>query len=246
MRADKRQSVALILLAAVCLFLLRVVAAKDPLSDAFNTAFKPLAQVGRFITYEAETSNSNEIMNSKVAELQVENAALREQLGLVPLSGYTTQTAQVIGKNVEVFRQILRLDKGQAAGLQVNMPVLDQGSQQLIGRIRSVDANTAEVVLIGDPDFRAAAVVGSTTAEGIIRTEAGALLLDTVNRQDQDLSSQPITTSGLGGLFPPGLFIGQINSEVSEPDSIFARYSVDYQARYASIRFVSVITGVEP
>ena len=93
------------------------------------------------------------------------------------------------------------------------MPVLT--SDGLVGRISSVGYARSQVVLVGDPGCRVSARVVNPARDLGIVTAGGPLDNSLVNLTylsgDANLKSgQAVVTSGEGGIFPPGIPIGQI------------------------------------
>jgi rod shape-determining protein MreC len=86
----------------------------------------------------------------------------------------------------------------------------------LVGRINQVGLSTAQVVLVGDPNCRVAAFVQETRDNGIIEPGTATVLdpsLVDLTHLDRNSSVRPghhVLTSGLGGVFPQGIMLGQI------------------------------------
>ena len=94
------------------------------------------------------------------------------------------------------------------------MPVLtDEG---LVGNTTTVSANISVVLLLSDENCRVAASVEGTREQGIVTGErvAGNLtpMLDLkfLSKQADLKAGQKVYTSGVGGVFPSGLFVGTV------------------------------------
>ena len=211
MARRERQSVSVLIAASLLLLSFRVIMANDPLANIVSSALKPLAGVGRALSFSAGNSSSeqqktqnNNSEQAKIAELLAENSELRDQLMLPKQPRVETLAADVIGKNLQSFRQTIRINLGSSDGIKTGMAVLVDN--QMAGVVLELNSDTATVSLIGDPDFRAAAIIDGSSSEGIVRSNAGSLILDMVNRKADELSGKPVLTSGLGGVFRPVFF----------------------------------------
>ena len=75
----------------------------------------------------------------------------------------------------------------------------------------------AQVVLVGDPDCRVAVLVGDekNREQGVIAPASSPLdntlvELSYLSRHAKLAAGQSVVTSGLGGIFPKGIVVGQI------------------------------------
>ena len=125
------------------------------------------------------------------------------------------------------------------------MPVVtDEG---LVGKTTTVAADIAIVLLISDENCRVAATVEGTKEQGIVSGERVSssvtplLDLNFLTKQANLEPGRKAYTSGVGGVFPPGLLIGLVQS--------FRARELDGQARLAPavdlshLEDVFVVTG---
>src|SRR5207248_5066453 len=74
----------------------------------------------------------------------------------------------------------------------------------------------SQVVLVGDPDCRVAVMIEDTRDNGFIApsssTSVDNSLVDVVSLSRSSIlkAGQRVVTSGLGGVFPPGILVGQV------------------------------------
>lgn len=132
---------------------------------------------------------------------------------------------------------VMRLGRGSLAGVRTGAVVASPDG--LVGRIGNVTPNTSELRLITDPSMRVACDVetgkASAAAHGILygrghtpvaSTETSILYVVhplRIRNVARQVSSPPprakIITSGLGGVFPPGLTVGFLKDEVRGDDA---------------------------
>jgi rod shape-determining protein MreC len=92
--------------------------------------------IGTRATYEAGILQNQEIL------------ALNN---LPALGNIDTELAQVIGRAANNIDQVIEINKGRNSGIEIGMPVVNQAG--LVGRITSVTATTARVMLITDTRY---------------------------------------------------------------------------------------------
>ncbi|MCL6429951.1 MAG: rod shape-determining protein MreC [Anaerolineae bacterium] len=156
-------------------------------------------------------------------EIELENAALRELLGLKERSpdifgpDADLLSAEVIGRDPSNLLRYLTIDRGTRDGVQVGMPVIT--ARGLVGQVREVRGNSAKVVLLTDPSSAVNALIQRSRATGIVEGQTGPNLVLRYLPQTEGIA-QPgdlVLTSGLGGHFPRRLLIGEI-TEVRRSD----------------------------
>src|SRR5699024_8607605 len=149
------------------------------------------------------------------------------------LSEYQTVAANVISRNPDQWIENLIIDVGSDDGVNETMPVMNQNG--LIGIISEANASSSKVTLITNVDEssnRVSAQINikdrpasseendnddanknSNAVYGIIseyREETGDLVMTQVTSDLDIQEGNIVTTSGLGGLFPSGLVIGEV------------------------------------
>jgi rod shape-determining protein MreC len=150
------------------------------------------------------------------AQLWTENARLRAAVGWERQTRWHVMLARVIARDPANWWRSLEIDRGSRDGLRTNLAVLS--ADGLVGRLQSVGQTRSQVILLGDPNLRVAAVVGGSTnvATGIIAANTslpqqdGMVDLDLLSGAGSVRPGQTVVTWGAGGVFPPGINIGKI------------------------------------
>lgn len=243
--------VALVIFAAAVLALLSIgPQATRTIQASFFQAISPFLKTGsgleRQITSVRTGLKSLEALEKDNATLQVENRSLkatnealrdvehevnrlRHALAYRERSLFRLVPAEIVSRDSSTWWRTVTINRGQEDGLAPEMPVLtDEG---LVGRTTTVSANISVVLLISDENCRVAATVEGTREQGIVTGErvagssAPLLDLDYLSKQAELKPGQKVYTSGVGGVFPSGLFVGMVKS--------FQVRALDSQAKVA-------------
>ena len=158
--------------------------------------------------------------NQRLQTLQLQNAAiahendqLRSSLGWQRQAPWKLKLANVVMRDPANWWRTVEIDLGSRDGLTDNLPVLTNDG--LVGRVASVGLMRSQIVLLGDPNCRVSALVENPAHDVGILIASGPLdnslaeltyLASSANLK----SGQSVVTSGLGGIFPKGIPIGQI------------------------------------
>ena len=161
-------------------------------------------------------------VQSELVDVQAENDSLREIVDKVEdLREFDPVHATVIARNPDQWEEKIIIDKGQSHGVKKNMAVITASG--LIGKVINTSSTTSTVELLSteNRNFRVSAVVpGKDPAYGLIegydRTR-GELIMKRIDSSFKIEVGDKVISSGLGGIFPKGLSIGEI-TEVSTDD----------------------------
>ncbi len=155
------------------------------------------------------------VSGARQARLQTaaaDNERLRSLLGAAERGRLDVQLAPILDIDLDPTRQRLVLDAGSRDGLRIGQSVIDAGG--LVGQIIAVQAATATVLLLTDPDHAVPVAVART---GVRLVAYGTGRSDQLALANVPLSSDvkvgdSIITSGLGGRFPAGFPVGTITA----------------------------------
>jgi rod shape-determining protein MreC len=167
--------------------------------------------------------------NEALRDVEHEVNRLRQALNYRERSIFRLVPAEIISRDSSTWWRTVTINRGEEDGLAPEMPVLtDEG---LVGKTTTVSENISVVLLVSDENCRVAASVEGTREQGIVTGErvAGSMtpLLDLnyLSKQAELKEGQKVYTSGVGGVFPSGLFVGTIHS--------FQVRALDSQAKLA-------------
>jgi rod shape-determining protein MreC len=150
-----------------------------------------------------------EAERQRLLEAEATNRKLQQLLDFrVQLPGKTL-TASVIANSASSWFQGCILDKGSADGVLKDMAVVTPLG--VVGKVVSVTAHSAKVILLTDANSGVDVLVQRTRGRGIV---SGSLdngtLLKYVKRSEDVQVGDRLITSGLDGVFPKGLMAGTV------------------------------------
>jgi rod shape-determining protein MreC len=99
-------------------------------------------------------------------------------------------------------------------------------------------------MLVSDPEFKLTAKDQDSGAVGIVEGQLGSgLQLDDIAQSDTMKAGDTVTTSGLGGVVPAGLLIGQLESVDTRANAVFQTGLVQTPLKMDQLRFAFVVVG---
>jgi rod shape-determining protein MreC len=149
-------------------------------------------------------------------EWRKENDRLRQQIGFARQHQWNMKPARVVARDPANWWRTIKIDRGSRDGIVTNAPVLSV--QGLVGRVSEVGYAHSQVVLVGDPGCRVSVLIGDEKSreQGIIAPSSSSpsddalVELSYLSRNARLAAGQTVVTSGQGGVFPPGIVVGQI------------------------------------
>src|SRR5438309_2738411 len=152
--------------------------------------------------------------NQALRDVEHEVNRLRHALNYRERAVFKLVPAEVITRDSSTWWRTVTVNRGKQDGIDSDMPVVtDEG---LVGKNTTVSENIAVVLLVSDENCRVAANVEGTREQGIVTGErvtggvAPLLDLNFLSKQANLQPGQKAYTSGVGGVFPPGLLIGAV------------------------------------
>ena len=234
-----------------------------------QAASAPVSAVGEFVTrpvrgvlnwasdlgvsrsqFEALRSQ-NSVLRTRVAALEearLENARLQALIGLVQANKLHALGARVIGRPTE-WERVITIDRGTSDGVSAGMPVVGAAKDAsstagLLGQTTDVTAHSAKVRLISDQSSGVAAMLQSNRIEGIARGSIdGAVTLDFVSHETTVKAGDVVVTSGMGGVYPKGLLVGEVTKVSNLPASLYQDISLAPAADLNGLEEVIVLVG---
>ena len=157
------------------------------------------------------------------ASLAAENAHLRALLDLSREIGTQTTPAEIQYDTRDPFTQKVVIGRGSQQGIQNGSPVVSEDG--MIGQVTRVFPMQSEVTLLTDKDQAVPVQIVRTGLRGVVYgTPAGnGLELRFVPIGADLVAGDELVTSGLDGVYPPGLPVAKVARVDKLADTAFAR-----------------------
>jgi len=185
---------------------------------------------------------------SQTDQLLLENARLRALLGLrerLPVSG---QAAQVLYDATDPYTRRVVIDKGQLQGIEAGAPVVDETG--VLGQVTQVYPLVSEVTLLIDRAQVIPVVNTRSGMRGVVwgdpGSEGGMLEQRYVPANADVHVGDLLATSGIDGVYPPGLPVARVSAVERDSDSGFALVRGEPLAQLKGVTHVMVLTPVGP
>lgn len=159
----------------------------------------------------------------KLWALKTENDRLRSLLNASRQVEEQVLIAEIIGVDLDPFRQQVVINKGTPDGVFDGQAVLD--AEGVIGQVVEASPLSANVMLVSDPSH---AVPVRVARNGLRSVAFGTGKVDDLNLRyipnSADIrEGDTIVTSGLGGRFPSDYPVGRVTEVTIQPGRPFAR-----------------------
>ena len=180
----------------------------------------------------------------QVEQLLLENARLRELLGLRERLPTPSLAAQVLYDATDPFSRRVVIGKGQLQGVEAGSPVMDESG--VLGQVTRVYPFVSEITLLIDRE-QVIPVMNTRTgtrsvAYGDPSPHGGMLELRYMSVTEDVKEGDLLTTSGVDGVYPPGLPVARVASVDRRSDTSFARIQCQPLARLQGVTHVMVLT----
>jgi rod shape-determining protein MreC len=203
-----------------------------PLQIIAGTPVKGVRSAGGYFADLARLQKENEALRrEQVAlgtirlrqeQLDMENTRLRALLDMRSRVQVTAQVAEVIYAVRDPFSRRVVVDKGLTQGIAPGSPVVDDVG--VIGQVTRVYPLNAEVTLLSDKDQALPVQIARTGVRAVMFGAGSGMLELRYLATDVDLrEGDRIVTSGLDGVFAPGLPVARVKSVDRDGSGGFVR-----------------------
>lgn len=223
-----------------------------PFQRAGQWGLSGLSSVWSGYVWLVGAAAENRRLDAEVSRLRLENHYLQRQVvhasGRAGLDDFRTSlasrtlSAKVIARGPSRNAREVFLDRGREHGIQPGMAVVVPAG--VVGKVEAVYRASSMVVLLSDAEAGAGVVLGRSGAPGVVRGTNGVLSrLDYVPPHVGVAVGEQVYTSGLDGVFPPGMRVGEIVSVETTPE--MHTIAVSFHADLDRVREVAVILRAE-
>ena len=177
-------------------------------------------------------------------QLALENGRLRKLMELRDRLQTPAQAAEVIYDTADPYTRRVVLDRGQLGGVELGAPVMDEAG--VLGQVTRVFPLVSEVTLLVDRDQAIPVLNIRTGVRGVaygdpVAGHGGGMELRFMPANADIREDDLLTTSGVDGLYPPGLPVARVVRVERRADSAFARIYCAPLAQVQGARHVVVL-----
>ncbi|MES2912288.1 MAG: rod shape-determining protein MreC [Pseudomonadota bacterium] len=222
-------------------------------------ALQPVRAVrggGEYFTSVSQANSSSEEARKKLAlqslragqveQLLQENDRLRKLLGLREQLATSVMAAEVLYDAADPYTRKVIIGKGMLQGVDLGSPVLDEAG--VLGQVTRVHPLVSEVTLVNDRDLAIPVLNVRTGARSVAYGDPSAggsgLELRFMGSNSDVKDGDLLTTSGVDGVYPPGLPVAKITHIERRAESAFAKIYCTPQALVTAARHVMVVKPV--
>ena len=186
-----------------------------------------------------EELRQHKAATTQYREAVATNVRLKKLLDLREDLPDPTLAARVIGRDSSLWFQTITIDQGSSAGVENGMPVVTV--EGIVGQVINTSPNYAKVLLANDPNSAIDAIVQKNRSQGIIKGDGSEFVLHYVLRTVNVEKGDHIITSGLDGIFPKGLPVGQVSEVAWARRGMFQTIHVKPAADFSRLEYLVII-----
>jgi len=182
----------------------------------------------------AEENRELRLRQMRLDALERENARLREASQTTARVIDRYLVAELVRLDMDRLRHRVLVNRGSTDGVYVGQPALD--AQGVFGQVTRVGPVSAELIMISDPAHALPVVINRTGMRTIAygRGNLERIELPFLPGNADIEPGDLVVTSGLGGVFPPGYPVGEVEELLKEPGEQGLRVTVRPLARLSS------------
>lgn len=181
---------------------------------------------------------------ARADRLERENERLRALLDMRPALQVKSTAAEVLYEAADPFSRKLFIDRGATHGVALGAPVV--GPDGVLGQVTRVFPLSSQVTLLVDKDAAVPVLNARTQARSAAFGGAGggAMELRFMAANADVQVGDELTTSGVDGIYPPGLHVATVTAVERRAESGFARILLAPSASADGVRHVLVLEPV--
>ena len=227
-----------------------------PIQNIVTTIAEKSGDFVAVFSEHKKLKEQNEQLNNKVNELteqlreaeqyQLENEELKSALGIKTQNpDFKFCSALVVAAEQSGYSYMVTLNKGSVDGIKKRDMVISNGA--VAGYVSELGTTWCKVTTILDSSCEIGAIITRTQDVGVLEgdfslaTEGMCKMSYLANTVELN-SGDSVITSGIGGIFPQGLFIGNIKEIKPETHGISQYAVIEPAVDISALKNVLVIT----
>lgn len=184
--------------------------------------------------------NVNESLEKEIQELK-DTLELNKTL-----TEYDIENATILSRNKSYWFNTITIDKGKKDGIKKDMAVITKNG--LVGKISKTSNNSSEIKLItsDDVNYKVSVAIKTNDSDNYAilngyDKETGLLKVTGVDKTTNVNKDDQVVTSGLGGLFPGGIYVGTVEKIESDKYNLSKTVYIKTDQNFNSIHYVTVL-----
>ncbi len=228
-----------------------------PIQNICATISSKSGDFGAIFTEHDKLKEENEQLRYELAAtaqelrdaqaLTQENEQLKQMLGIKESHpDYVFESALIVASEQNGYSHMLTLNKGSLSNVKKrDILITEQG---VVGYVTEVGTTWCKAITILDSTCEIGALISRTRDIGVLEgdytlAESGECKLSYLGNDVQLNSGDSIVTSGIGGVFPADIPIGNVVEIKPETHGISQYAIVDPAVDIANVKNVFIITG---
>jgi rod shape-determining protein MreC len=228
-----------------------VMAVTTPIQSAVTTIVSPIKDGWDYLVHFGQLTRENRKLRKQLADLRTEvsslkglkaeNTRLRKLVDFKNQNNLNVTTARVVGLPSSNWWSSVVIDKGLDNGIDSGMPAVSGGG--LVGQVADVSKGSAKILLVNDAYSGVSAQVKRTGEVGVIRGQlkSSKLTLNYMSRDSTIRKGDLLYSSGLGGIFPKGIYIGRVSSVHQTAYGLYKTVEVLSPVDFVKLKEVMII-----
>jgi rod shape-determining protein MreC len=190
---------------------------------------------------EQQVLNAQQLQQSR--QLLAENTYLRKLLDAAQRVPLKTVMSEILYDARDPFSRKVIIDRGNRHGIQPGQPVIDDLG--VIGQVTRVFPFTSEITLLTDKEHAIPVQVLRSGVRSVAygRGQTGELELRFMASNADIQVGDVLTTSGIDGIYPPGLAVATVMAVDTKTSDAFARILCKPTAGISRHRQLLVLLG---
>jgi rod shape-determining protein MreC len=150
--------------------------------------------------------------------------------------------AEVVAYSPSAWFRTIVINKGQRDGVRKGLPVMTW--EGVVGKVMRISSTSSVILLVIDRNSSVDCLVQRTRTRGILEGEGGGrCFLRYVPRTEDIQVGDHIVTSGLEGIFPKGLSMGEVVRVEKKAYGLFQEIEVMPSADLSRLEEVMVLVS---
>lgn len=180
-------------------------------------------------------------------EIKRENKRLRNLIGIQSDMEYEAVIAEIVAKSPHNYYKTLIVNRGKNSGIEKWMPVVAYQNETrcVVGKVIDVQQFSARIQPLIDQSSYIGVMLMESRYSGILQGQSPIsdnCLMQYVDRRAEISYGDLVITSGMGGVFPKGIIIGEIVSVSKKRYGVFQEAIVKPVVDYGRLEEVYIIT----